>query len=129
MAGLSKYTARAAMPASDVERAKTFYEEKLGLTVVEKTFEGGYEFEAGGVRFGVFPSRGKASGDHTQLMFDVEDLDATVDELAGRGVKFEQYDMEGFKSDAKGIVEFSGERGAWFKDTEGNLIAIGQPSA
>lgn len=126
MASLSKYPAQAAMPSQDVERAKAFYEEKLGLTVVDKTAEAGYIFEAGGYRFAVFPSRGKASGDHTQMMFDVDNLEATIDELTAKGVKFEQYDMEGFKSDEKGIVDNDGERGAWFYDTEGNLIALGE---
>lgn len=129
MAKLSDYPALPALPAQDVDRLRSFYEDRLGFTLVEKAPDGSCTFEAGkGSKFGVFPSTGKASGEHTQLMFDVDDVDSVVSDLKARGVTFEQYDMPGFKTDENGIVEKGDGRGAWFKDPEGNLIAVGERS-
>jgi catechol 2,3-dioxygenase-like lactoylglutathione lyase family enzyme len=119
--------AMAAMPAQDFDRAKSFYAEKLGLEPVEESSEEA-RYRVGDQVFLVFPSTGKASGDHTQLGFEVDDLEASVKFLRERGVVFEEYDMPNFKS-VDGIVELEGEKGAWFKDSEGNLIAIAQRTA
>ena len=121
------------LPAQDLERARAFYSEKLGLEPVEER-PGGlrYVFAAG--EFALFQSAGAASGDHTQMGWEVEDLDATVSELRARGVVFEEYDLPGFKT-VDGIADIegnypskgTGERGAWFRDSEGNMLGIGQP--
>ena len=114
----------ATIPAKDLERAKSFYADKLGLKPEEERPEGlRYRWENGG--FLLFESSGAASGDHTQMGWDVEDLAATVEELRRRGVVFEEYDMPGFKT-VNGIAEIGGLKGAWFKDTEGNLLALGE---
>ena len=118
-----------ALPAKDAEKLRSFYQDTLGCTLVEKSSEGGFVFEAGSTRFYVFPSSGKASGDHTQMMLRVDDLEAAVDELTGKGVTFEQYDFPGFKTNEKGIADIEGQPGAWFKDPEGNLIAISKDFA
>jgi catechol 2,3-dioxygenase-like lactoylglutathione lyase family enzyme len=120
------------LPAQDLARARRFYAEKLGLEPVEER-EGGlrYVFPAG--EFALFQSTGKPSGEHTQLAFDVDDIEATVAELRARGVVFEEYDFPGLET-VDGITEIvgnypskgSGERGVWFRDSEGNLIGIGQ---
>ena len=68
---------------------------------------------------------GKPSGDHTQLAIDVEDVTSTVNELKKSGVKFEDYDFPGMKTQ-DGIADMEGSKNAWFKDSEGNLIAIGE---
>ena len=115
----------ATLPAQDIERAKSFYADKLGLKPVEENEEGA-TYEVGGQRFLLFPSTGKASGDHTQLGLDVDDLRASVKALRENGVQFETYDMPNFKSDEDGIVSMGTEEGAWFKDSEGNLIAVSQ---
>ena len=121
------------LPAQDLERARAFYSEKLGLEPVEER-PGGlrYVFAAG--EFALFQSAGAASGDHTQMGWEVDDLDATVSELRARGVVFEEYDLPGFKT-VDGIADIegnypskgTGERGAWFRDSEGNMLGIGQP--
>jgi hypothetical protein len=59
------------------------------------------------------------------LGWDVDDVEATVEELRSRGVVFEEYDLPGLKT-VDGIAEIAGEKGAWFKDTEGNLLSLGQ---
>lgn len=119
--------AYATIPAQDLGRARAYYEEKLGL----KGEEGpaGLRFQmSDGTGFLLFESSGKASGDHTQLGLDVVDLEAAVKELRTNGVVFEEYDMPGFKS-VDGIADLGGGvKGAWFKDSEGNLLALGESS-
>src|SRR2546429_2011237 len=84
-----------------------------------------YELAAG-TGFGVFPSSGKPSGTHTQMAIEVEDVEGTVKDLQSKGVKFEDIDTPGLKT-VNGIADFGGSKGAWFKDSEGNLIALGVP--
>ena len=113
------------IPAQDLERARSFYAEKLGLT---PTSEGqiGLRFRlADGGRFRLFRSGGKASGAHTQMAMMVDDLLAVVQELRARGVQFEDYDSPGLKT-MGGIADLEYARAAWFKDSEGNLIGIAQ---
>ena len=116
----------AAVPAQDIKRARQFYEQKLGLTPSEVQSDGGALYRTGNTGFLVFQSMGKASGDHTQLGLNVEDLNTAVNELKSKGVKLEEYDYPNFKS-VNGIVTLQdGSKGAWFKDTEGNLISVNQ---
>ena len=115
----------AAMPAQDIKRAREFYEQKLGLKPSEETPDGGVMYVIGETGFAVFPSTGKSSGTHTQMMFDVDDTAEAVGELKRIGVKLEEYDFPNFKTH-DGMVDMpGGTKGAWFKDTEGNLIGIG----
>jgi catechol 2,3-dioxygenase-like lactoylglutathione lyase family enzyme len=114
----------ATIPAQDLARARSFYADKLGLTPAEEGPEG-LHYRSGDGGFLLFESSGAASGAHTQLGWDVDDIEATVTALRERGVVFEEYDLPGFKT-VDGIAEIAGERGAWFKDSEGNLLAIGE---
>jgi catechol 2,3-dioxygenase-like lactoylglutathione lyase family enzyme len=122
------------LPAQDLDRARRFYAEKLGLEPVEER-EGGLRYECGGVVFALFASTGAPSGAHTQMGWEVDDIDAMVAELRSRGVVFEEYDIPGMKT-VDGIAEIegnypskgTGERGVWFHDSEGNLLGIGQPT-
>jgi catechol 2,3-dioxygenase-like lactoylglutathione lyase family enzyme len=117
----------ATLPAQDMSRARSFYEEKLGFTPVEESSDGGVFYQAGRSRFLVFPSMGRSSGDHSQLGFQVVDIEVEVDGLKKQGVKPEEYDLPDFKTEG-GIVATGDDRSAWFKDSEGNLIAIFQPA-
>ena len=113
------------IPAQDLERARAFYAEKLGLT---PRSEGpiGLRFRlANGTRFRLFRSGGKASGMHTQMAIMVDDLVAAVTELRARGVQFEDYDSPGLKT-SDGIADVGYAKAAWFKDSEGNLLGIAQ---
>jgi len=115
----------AAMPAQDIQRARQFYEQKLGFKPVQEGADGGVLYMFGETGFMVFPSMGKASGDHTQMAFDVDDIEEAVSDLKRAGVQPEEYDMPGFKTN-NGIIERpDGEKSAWFKDSEGNLIGLG----
>jgi len=118
--------AAAAIPAQDVKRAREFYEQKLGLKPAEEEPDGGAMYRAGETGFLLFPSMGKASGDHTQMAFEVDDVSSAATELKSKGVKHEEYDYPEFKTH-DGLVDMpDGTKGAWFKDTEGNLIALTQ---
>ncbi|MDQ2844514.1 MAG: VOC family protein [Acidobacteriota bacterium] len=123
----------ARLPAQDLERAKAFYAEKLGLIPVEER-PGGLRYQCGNGWFSLFESSGRPAGSHTQMGWEVEDLDATVADLRARGVAFEQYDGSGLKT-INDIAQVQGnypsrgslgERAAWFRDSEGNLLGIGQ---
>jgi len=125
---LKQVRAAAMLPAQDLERAKAFYRDKVGLTPTqERDPMGGLLFElSDGTGFAVFQSSGKPSGTHTQMALEVPDLDAAVKDLRARGLKFEEYDSPGLKT-VNGIADIAGTKVAWFKDSEGNLIAIGLP--
>jgi len=115
----------AAIPAQDIKRARQFYEQKLGLKPEDEQQDGSVMYMIGETGFLLFPSMGKASGDHTQMALDVDDVEVAARELKGKGVKLEEYDFPTFKS-KDGIVDLpDGSKGAWFKDTEGNLIGLG----
>ncbi|WP_455286837.1 VOC family protein [Cupriavidus necator] len=124
----------ARIPAQDLARARSFYSSKLGLEPVEER-PGGLRYKCGNSYFVLFESAGSASGSHTQMAWEVDDIQATVSELRHLGVVFEEYDVPGLKT-INGIAEVEGnypskggvaEKGAWFRDSEGNLLAIGQP--
>jgi predicted enzyme related to lactoylglutathione lyase len=115
----------AAMPAQDLNRARQFYEQKLGLKPSDEGPDGGVMYMVGETGFLVFPSMGKASGDLTQMALDVDDVEEAARELKRMGINLEEYDLGNFKTH-DGIVDLpGGTKGAWFKDTEGNLIGIG----
>ena len=114
----------AMIPATDLARAKAFYADTLGLKVVRDNPEG-VEFESGGIRFYVYPTRASAGSGATVAGWLVKDLEAELDDLRGRGIVFDEYDMPDFKT-VNGIAEIEGFRGAWFKDSEGNVLAVAQ---
>jgi catechol 2,3-dioxygenase-like lactoylglutathione lyase family enzyme len=122
------------LPAQDLDRARAFYAEKLGLEPVDER-PGGLLYRVAGGEFALFLSAGRASGAHTQMGFEVADIEATVADLRARGIVFEEYDVPGLRT-RDGIAEIEGnypsknaraERGAWFRDSEGNMLGIGQP--
>ena len=122
------------LPAQDLQRARRFYAEKLGLEPVDER-PGGLLYRCAGGEFALFESTGRASGEHTQIGWEVDDIEATVAELRRRGVVFEDVDVPGLRT-VDGIAEVAGnypskgavgERAAWFRDSEGNLLGIGQP--
>jgi catechol 2,3-dioxygenase-like lactoylglutathione lyase family enzyme len=124
----------ARLPAQDLERARGFYAEKLGLEPSEER-PGGLLYQCARGEFALFESDGAPSGSHTQMAWQVDDIHAAVSQLKARGVVFENYDVPGLTT-VDGIAEVTGnypskggvgERAAWFKDSEGNLLAIGQP--
>ncbi|HEX9797939.1 MAG TPA: VOC family protein [Anaerolineales bacterium] len=112
------------VPATDLARAKDFYQGKLGLKLVSEE-EQGLAFEAGaGTGIFVYLRPGGGPAEHTVAGWRVKDVEAAVAELGVRGVTFEVYDMPGLKTDERGIARMGDRLGAWFKDSEGNILSI-----
>jgi catechol 2,3-dioxygenase-like lactoylglutathione lyase family enzyme len=110
------------IPCADLERAKKFYADKLGLTPKEERMDG-ILYVSGGTQFLLYPTQ-FTGAQHTLGGFDVKDIEKTMKELRGRGVTFEEYDFPGLKTE-NGIAKFGdSDRGAWFKDSEGNILAV-----
>jgi catechol 2,3-dioxygenase-like lactoylglutathione lyase family enzyme len=115
----------ARIPTQDLDRARRFYSEKLGLEPDEER-DGGllYRFSHG--EFALFASQGSSPGTFTQMGWEVDDIEATVAELKSRGVEFEYdeiADIDGNYPSKGG----KGERAVWLRDSEGNMLGIGQP--
>lgn len=121
------------LPAQDLDRARHFYAERLGLEPSEER-SGGllYRFPSG--EFALYGSAGTAPGTFTQMAVEVDDLDTVMAELRRRGVVFEEVDVPGLET-SDGVAEVEGnypskggkgERAAWFRDSEGNLLGLAQ---
>ncbi|MET9459039.1 VOC family protein [Streptomyces canus] len=122
------------LPAQDLDRARRFYAEQLGLEPVDER-PGGLLYRCGGTDFALFQSAGASPGTFTQMGWEVDDIETVVSQLQQRGVVFEEVDLPGFRT-KNGIADIDGnypsknargERAAWFRDSEGNLLGIGEP--
>ncbi len=121
------------LPCQDLERARRFYSDVLGLEPDEER-EGGLLYRMADGDFALFASGGAASGESTQMGFEVDDIEAVVAALRSRGLEFEDVRMPGMDI-RDGITEVPGnypskggrgERAVWFRDSEGNLMGMGQ---
>jgi catechol 2,3-dioxygenase-like lactoylglutathione lyase family enzyme len=123
---LSNSRVEPTIAVSDMGRAKEFYEGKLGLSGGVDQPDGGNTYPCGGgTGIHVYPSPGNAGKSGATLAgWTVDDVEATVDELTANGVTFEQYG-EPFNTDDKGIARLGDSAVAWFKDPDGNTLAIG----
>ena len=126
--GLSDAKVEPTVPVSDMEKAKEFYEGKLGLSGGRPIGDGGITYPCGaGREIHIYPSpanAGKSGG--TIAAWEVEDLEKTVDELTANGVSFAQVDSDRIKTNEKGIAELGEDRMAWFKDPDGNFHGVAQ---
>ncbi|MFB6632749.1 VOC family protein [Streptomyces sp. NPDC056362] len=119
---LSDSPIAAIIPVSDMSRAKRFYTETLGLTLTRDTAED-TRFETGGTTIGLYETPYGGKAEHTLASWKVDDLDGEMKELRSRGVTFEEYDLPGLRT-VDGVVESDTMRGAWFKDSEGNILCV-----
>jgi len=108
----------------DLQKAKAFYQETLGLNVTEEAMGILTLHVEGGSKIIAYPKPNHVPATFTVLNFPVADVENTVDELTARGVKFEQYDFGKMKTDKKGIVRGFGPTIAWFKDPAGNIMSV-----
>ena len=116
----------AVFPAKDAERLKKFFAEKLGLTPTKEEMGMAF-YESGGSKFFIYPTEFAGTNQATAACFDVADVRAVVDELKGKGVTFEHYDMPGLTdNDGVHVMEGTPVKSAWFKDTEGTIISLTQ---
>jgi catechol 2,3-dioxygenase-like lactoylglutathione lyase family enzyme len=122
---LQNFPFYAYIPAKDVARARRFYEGKLGFRPKHEVAGGVvYEFGEKTACF-LYPTPNAGSSRASQAFWQVDHVEREVAELKARGVEFENYDMPGKKSPS-GVVEAGGAKAAWFKDSEGNILAIVQ---
>ena len=129
--GLSDGSVETLLAVSDLDRARQFYEQQLGLVPREEADEDqGVHYPcADGTRIFVYLSPAHAGmSEGTVAGWLVDDLDQTMDELASRGVEFERYDQPGLKTDERGVFDAGRFRAAWIKDPDGNIMALTENS-
>ena len=113
-----------AVPVSDMDRAREFYEGKLGLSGGDDTPDGGHDYACGeGSVLHIFPSPDGAGSPSTIAAWEVDDVEATVKELSANGVEFEQY-SEPLSTDERGIASTGEGKAAWMKDPDGNVLGL-----
>jgi catechol 2,3-dioxygenase-like lactoylglutathione lyase family enzyme len=125
---LNDSQAIAVVAVSDMGRAREFYEGKLGLSGGVERPDGGVRYVCGGgTSVHVYPSPDNAGKSPATLAgFEVDDVETAVDELAAKGVVFEQYDFGSLKTNEKGIAQLGDAFSAWCKDPDGNILSVNQ---
>src|SRR5437879_7114614 len=121
---LSTAPIRAYIPASNIERARKFYEQVVGLEPAE-VYAGGVVYICGGAEVFLYVTPNAGTSKASQAYWQVKDVEAEVAELKARGVRFEEYDMPSGAM-KNSIATGGGAKTAWFKDTEGNILAVSQ---
>jgi predicted enzyme related to lactoylglutathione lyase len=128
---LQSYPLYAYIPAQDVARARKFYEDKVGLKPGEE-IEGGVAYQFGGHTAAFLYDAGNSAGTSKarQAFWKVDDLEREMAQISARGIKFEEYEPDeiGGMTMKDGIAEGGGAKAAWFKDSEGNIMALIQES-
>ncbi len=115
------------LPATDIKRAKKFYQEKIGLKLIAEDASPGAMFQAGRDSMLYIYQRPASHCEHTLAFFNVEDIESEVKALKGKGVMFEEYDIPDMKiKTVNSIATSEGMKAAWFKDSEGNILGIGE---
>lgn len=116
--------AMATIPAQNLDRARQYYADKLGLTPAAESAADGVLFVCGeGSWFLLYQTQFAGTAQHTVASFVVSDIDATMADLRSRGVVFEEYDFPGLKT-VNGVAALGDSRSAWFKDSENNILAV-----
>ncbi len=115
------------VPVVDVERARRFYEEKLGLSPGERTADGGLHYRAGNGAFELSPRKEPTKNPFTVMSFEVPDVEREVKDLETRGVAFEDYDLPDLRTVGH-VCVLGSEKAAWFKDPEGNILCVHEGS-
>jgi len=123
---LTTAPAATTLPAEDLRRARSFYEEQLGLeTETREDMPEGIFVHAGKGTLLFLYEKGRATAENTAVTFEVDDLEAIVRDLRTHGVTFEDYDLPGLRTEG-GIASRGADKAAWFKDTEGNILCAHQ---
>lgn len=117
----------AVLPASDLARAQSFWHDAFGVDPVDDGFEeaDAVMFEFGGTRVLVYETQFAGTAQNTALGIDSDDIERDMADLKAKGVTFNDYDLPGIKT-VDGVIELGGMRTAWFNDSEGNIIALGE---
>jgi len=120
---LGKADATPMIAVKDIDRAKQFYSDKLGLKPVQEMGGDFFMLKSGDTTLNVYRSEFAGTNKATALTFDVDDIDAEVRELKDKGITFEHYDVQGLKPDGD-IYSGEGMKTAWFKDPDGNILSL-----
>jgi catechol 2,3-dioxygenase-like lactoylglutathione lyase family enzyme len=116
----------AVLPAKDINRAKDFYRDKLGLEPSESMEDDSLTYRGGhGTGFLIYQTENAGTAKNTQMGWEVDNLEREMEELRGRGVVFEEYDQPGLKTE-NGVSTNDWGKAAWFLDSEGNILNISQ---
>lgn len=110
------------LPVVNLQRAKKFYQEKLGFKVVKEDPSPGVLLKLGGSHIYLY-QREATKADHTVVAFTVDNVETTMKELKTKGIVFEEYNLPNLKT-VNGLFSMNGYRAAWFKDTEGNIVGV-----
>ena len=113
------------LPVKDLERARDFYVNKLGLEAEGLAADGKFVLRGNGTKFGLIPKPEGTKAEHTAVGFEVDDVAAEIKSLKSRGVRFEDYDFPNFKT-VDHVIVLGTDKAAWFKDTEGNILCLHQ---
>lgn len=125
---LSDSSVTTMLPVRDMQRARSFYEGRLGLEPGGLRPDGKFVYRVGGSTLALFPKPEGTKADHTAISFRVDDIAATISALKHAGVVFEDYDFPDFKT-IDHVCVLGAEKAAWFKDTEGNYLCIHEDMA
>ncbi len=118
----------AVLPVSDLDRAASFYRDRLGLPDAGVEPTGNHLLRAGGgATIALMAAEEGAQSKHTVLTFEVKSIDSEVKDLEARGVSFLDYDEPEIRT-VDHIAEMNGEKAAWFTDTEGNILCLHETS-
>jgi catechol 2,3-dioxygenase-like lactoylglutathione lyase family enzyme len=121
---LKDLDAMAVLPAKDISRAREFYRDKLGLEPAQEMGPENLIYRSGNTTFLLYQTDNAGTAKNTQLGWVTTDFDREVEELRSRGVVFEEYDQPGLKTE-NGIATMADVgKGAWFLDSEGNILNI-----
>lgn len=120
---LGKADATPMIAVRDLDRARSFYEDTLGLKARDD-FGEGFMLESGDTQFNVYRSEFAGTNKATSLTFEVDDIDKEVSELKGKGILFEHYDLPGLERRGDLYVGEKGFKTAWFKDPDGNILSL-----
>jgi catechol 2,3-dioxygenase-like lactoylglutathione lyase family enzyme len=125
---LSDNRISAVLASADLEASQAFYEQRVGLTLSNETIPNHLVFECGnGTTLLIYGRPSGNNADHTQVRFWSPDVGKDVAELVERGVVFDDYDTPNFKT-VEHVATTPIGKSAWFKDPDGNTIAIFQPA-
>lgn len=123
---LNKAVIMPTLPVVDMKRAKNFYEQKLGLTPVDFGADWIMGFQGAHGTMIILTVRGKGTDtDQDSVSFNVDDIEREIKELQANGVRFEDFDLPNLKT-VNHIVTRGPFRAAWFRDSEGNMLALGE---
>src|SRR3954469_21720877 len=120
---LSDASVTTMLPVKDLDRARAFYEGRLGLKPAGLTADGKFVYKVGGSTLALFPKPEGTKADHTAISFQVQDIAASIAAMKRAGVVFEDYDFPGLVT-VDHVCVLGAEKAAWFKDTEGNTLCI-----